>query len=162
LLVAVISDTHMPRGRRQLPAGCRERLAGSELIIHAGDLTSQAFLDELAALGPPVRAVYGNADDPALRETLPESLVFAVNGVTVAVLHDAGARVGREARLRTRFAGCAAVIYGHTHQPQVEYVGSMWVLNPGSPTERRRAPDPSMLWLDISASGSIHAELLRL
>jgi uncharacterized protein len=162
LLVAVISDTHMPRRRRRLPAACLERLAGSELIIHAGDLTSEAFFEELTAIGPPVRAVFGNADEPALRQTLPESLVFDANGARIAVVHDAGSRVGREERLRARFAGCAAVIYGHTHQPQVDYQGSMWVLNPGSPTERRRAPYPSMLSLEISTAGSVHVDLVRL
>jgi predicted phosphodiesterase len=75
--------------------------------------------------------------------------------------HDAGHRVGREERLVGRFPGCAAVVYGHTHQPQLERVGEVWILNPGSPTERRRAPTHTMLVLDVSA-GRLEPELVEL
>jgi predicted phosphodiesterase len=75
--------------------------------------------------------------------------------------HDAGPRVGREARLTARFPGCAAVVYGHTHAPQVERVGGVWILNPGSPTERRRAPERTMLDVSLSA-GRLVPELVSL
>jgi putative phosphoesterase len=162
LLIAVISDTHIPRGRRRLPDFCRERLAGSDLIIHAGDLTSAVFLDELRGVGPPVRAIHGNADESSLRDVLPEAIVFKAAGATIAVVHDAGPPVGREARLARRFAGSDAIIYGHTHLPQVERHDSTWVLNPGSPTERRRARSRSMLLLEIQTNGTIRPEILEL
>ncbi len=162
MLIVVLSDTHLPRGSRQLPQACNEHLAASDLIVHAGDLTSLPFLNELRSISPPVHVVAGNADEPKLQRLLPASLTFETSGATIALVHDAGPRSGREARLARRFPGTDAVSYGHTHVPQVELHGSMWVLNPGSPTERRRAPCRSMLRLEISARGEIRPELVKL
>ena len=111
---------------------------------------SAAFLDELRALGPPVEGVYGNMDEAALREALPRERVVEVGGRRIGMVHIPGPRVGREARLAARFPDCDAVVYGHTHVPQVERFQHLWVLNPGSPTERRSAPAHSMLLLTIS------------
>lgn len=147
--VAVIADTHLPRGVRRLSDECVARLRAADLILHAGDLTSVSFFAELQELGPPVEAVCGNMDEPALRELLPRERVVDVGGLRIAVLHDAGPRAGREARLAVRFPDCAAVVYGHTHMPQVERFQHLWVLNPGSPTERRRAPCRSMIELRV-------------
>jgi uncharacterized protein len=158
--VAVIADTHMPRGGRRLPDACVERLRAADLILHAGDVTAAAVLDELAALGPPVQAVHGNMDEPALRERLPETLVVEAAGLRIGITHDPGPRAGREERLVRRFPGCAAVVYGHTHLPQVERVGEKWILNPGSPTERRRARAHTMLVLEIS-NRRIAPDLIR-
>jgi uncharacterized protein len=107
--------------------------------------------EELRALAP-VEAVYGNMDEPALRESLPRERVVEVEGVRVGVVHIPGAAAGREARLAARFPGCAAVVYGHTHVPQVARLGAdgVWILNPGSPTERRRAPVHSMLVVEVA------------
>ena len=106
-------------------------------------------------------AVHGNMDEPELQARLPETRVETVDGARIAMLHDAGVRAGREARLAERFAGCDAFVYGHTHVPQVERHGGLWVLNPGSPTERRRAPARSMLLLRV-ADGEIEPELVEL
>jgi uncharacterized protein len=106
-------------------------------------------LEQLRALGPPLEAVYGNADEPALRELLPKQRVVEVDEARIGLVHIAGPAVGREARLAARFPGCDGVVYGHTHVPQVERVGGIWILNPGSPTERRRATARSMLELDV-------------
>jgi uncharacterized protein len=149
VLIAVIADTHLPRGSRVLPPECVRRLAAADLILHAGDHSSVASLEALRALGPPVETVYGNADEPALRGALPKELVVEAGGVRIAIVHIAGPRVGREERLLRRFPGCAAVVYGHTHVPQVERHDSVWILNPGSPTERRRAPARTMLELRV-------------
>ena len=147
--VAVISDTHMPKGTRTLPAACVERLRTAELILHAGDLVALSFLEELRSLGPPVEAVHGNVDEPALRELLPRERVVEVGDIRIGMTHVPGPRAGREARLMARFPGCAAVIYGHTHLPQVELAAGVWMLNPGSPTERRKAPTRTMLELAV-------------
>lgn len=152
MLVAVIADTHMPRGRRRLPERCVDRLRSAGLILHAGDVVAAPVLEELSALGPPVHAVHGNMDDAVLRERLPAALVLDVEDIRIGMTHDAGPRAGREARLARRFAGCSAVVYGHTHLPQVARVGEMWILNPGSPTERRRAAAHTMLMLDVTGS----------
>ena len=161
MLVAVISDTHLPRGRRQLPDACLERLRAAELILHAGDVVAASVFDELAEIGPPVHAVHGNMDDAELRGRLPETRVVDVRGLRIAMTHDPGPLTGREERLVRRFPGCAAVVYGHTHLPQAARVGETWILNPGSPTERRRAPSHTMLVLDVAA-GRISPRLISL
>jgi putative phosphoesterase len=161
VLVVAIADTHLPRGARVLPAVCVERLRAADLVLHAGDLASAAFLEELRALGPPVHAVHGNVDEPALRASLPEELVVEAGETRIGMLHDPGSAAGREARLAARFPGCDAVLYGHTHLPQVERHGAVWILNPGSPTERRRAPAHSLLELRI-AGRELVPELVQL
>jgi putative phosphoesterase len=117
--------------------------------VHAGDLTAAAFLDELRSFGPPVHAVHGNADEPALQAVLPGELVVEVEEARLAVVHVPGPAAGREARLLRRFPGCDAVVFGHTHLPVVEQAAGVWLLNPGSPTERRRGPFRSFLRLRV-------------
>ena len=148
--VAVIADTHLPRGARRLPDECLRLCAEADLVLHAGDVVTAAALEELRRLGPPVEAVYGNVDEPALRAALPKERVVEVERVRIGMTHIAGPAVGREERLRARFPDCGAVVYAHTHLPQVERHGGIWILNPGSPTERRRAPARSMLVLRVS------------
>jgi len=160
-VVAVISDTHMPRGGRRLPEPCVERLRAADLILHAGDVVAGTVLEELETLGPPVHAVHGNMDEPVLRDRLPETLVVGVGGLRIGMTHDAGPRGGRENRLVQRFPRCAAVVYGHTHQPQIARVGEVWIVNPGSPTERRRAPTHTMLVLEVAA-GRVDPRLVEL
>jgi putative phosphoesterase len=124
-------------------------LRGADLILHGGDFVSEEFLEELRSLGPPVEGVVGNMDDQALRETLPVQHVVEVGETRIGMVHIPGPRAGREARLAARFPDCEAVVYGHTHVPQVERFQHLWVLNPGSPTERRSAPVHSMLLLTV-------------
>jgi putative phosphoesterase len=159
--VAVVADTHLPKGTRALPPACVDRLRAADLIVHAGDVVGLPFLEELRALGPPVEAVYGNVDEQAVRDVLPEERVVSVEGVRLGVVHIAGPRVGREERLVARFPACDAVVYGHTHVPQVERWHGVWILNPGSPTERRRAPAKTMLELQLGA-GELRPTLVDL
>lgn len=150
--VAVISDTHLPRGGRELPEECVRLLRGADLILHGGDFVSSSVLEDLRLLGPPVEAVYGNMDEPALKESLPREQVVEVEDARIGMVHIPGPRAGREARLAARFEDCDAVVYGHTHVPQVERFQHLWVLNPGSPTERRAAPARAMLVLSVRGS----------
>jgi uncharacterized protein len=161
VLVAAISDTHLPRGARRLPEACVEHLRRADLILHGGDFSAASVLEELRSLGPPVQAVYGNADEPALRELLPKELVVDAGGARIALVHIPGPAAGREERLVRRFPGCDVVLYGHTHVPQVEQHDGVWILNPGSPTERRRSPFHSMLLLEVAA-GAVSARLVKL
>jgi putative phosphoesterase len=124
-------------------------LKKADLVLHGGDFVSMAFLEDLQRLGPPVEAVSGNMDEPALKDTLPKQHVVEAGGVRIGMLHNAGPRVGREARLAARFEDCEVVVYGHTHVPQVERFQHLWILNPGSPTERRSAPSHSMIVVTI-------------
>ena len=162
MIVAAIGDTHLPRGLRRLPDECVRRLRRADLILHTGDHSSLASLEELRALGPVVHAVCGNADEPALQELLPELVVVDVGQATIGMTHVPGPREGRAERLLALFPGCGAVLYGHTHEPQVERHGAVWILNPGSPTERRRSPTHTMLELDIGGDGEIRPELIVL
>ena len=159
--VAVIADTHLPRGARRLPDECVRLLGGADLILHGGDFVSAEFLEELRSLGPPVEGVCGNMDEPVLKETLPRVRVVDVGETRIGMLHVAGPAAGREARLAARFPDCQAVVYGHTHVPQMERFQHLWVLNPGSPTERRSAPVHSMLILEVRY-GRIMPELVTL
>jgi putative phosphoesterase len=142
--IAVIADTHLPRGSRRLPAACVHELERADLILHGGDVTGAAVLRELE-LYAPVEAIHGNMDEPALQAALPERRIVELEDVRIGLVHIPGPRRGREERLVSWFPGCDAVVYGHTHVPQRERHHGVWILNPGSPTERRRADAHSML-----------------
>jgi uncharacterized protein len=146
VLIAVISDTHLPRGARRLPAECVRRIAGSDLLLHAGDFSTLEVLRELEAIGPPVMGVHGNVDSAELRELLPAERIVEAEGARIAMVHDSGPRMGRLARLRRRFGAEAdAVVFGHSHLPLHEQADDGFqIFNPGSPTERRRAPVHTM------------------
>lgn len=146
--IAVISDTHLPRGRRRLPERAVAEIRRADLLLHAGDVSAAAVLDELAALGPPLRGVHGNVDDPVVRARLPARDVVELGAVRIGLVHDAGPAAGRLARLRRRFADCDAVVFGHSHIPllqtTVEAGRAFAIFNPGSPTDRRRQPRRTM------------------
>jgi len=139
----------MPQGVRRLPERCVELIAGADAVIHAGDFVTAAVLEEIEALGPPVHAVHGNVDEPALRRRLPETLAVEIAGARIALIHDAGPRAGRAERLRARFPDADCVVFGHSHMPEHARLGEFQIFNPGSPTERRRAPHRSMGMLEI-------------
>lgn len=150
MLIVVLSDTHLPRGARRLSDACLELIARADLVLHAGDFVRTTVLEELGALAP-VEAVHGNIDEPALQALLPQRRVLDA-GIRIGMVHDAGPREGRAERLVQAFAGCAAVVYGHTHQPELARHGGVWILNPGSPTERRRAPHRSLIALELDGA----------
>ncbi len=160
--IAIIADTHMPKGNRKLPDACVERLTAADLIVHAGDLTGFSLLDQLGSYSPLI-AVHGNVDDAEVRATLPETVEVDVAGRRIAVIHDAGPSAGRLQRLRRRFPTADAVVFGHSHSPFHETAedGAFQIFNPGSPTERRRAPWPSMGAAQIDERG-LRFELIRL
>jgi uncharacterized protein len=143
-MIAVIADTHMPKGRRELPEDCVARIREADALIHAGDFSAASILADLRELCPVVLGVHGNVDDPDLRRELPETLEVEVDGRTIALVHDAGPSKGRLRRMRTRFPTADAVVFGHSHLPLHEEEDGFQIFNPGSPTERRRAPEPSM------------------
>jgi uncharacterized protein len=146
MLIAVIADTHMPRGGRRLPDACVERIAAADLLLHAGDFSTLDALRAFETIGPPVIGVRGNVDSADLRRLLPEERVVEAGGARIAMLHDAGPRTGRLERMRRRFGDRAdLVVFGHSHLPLTEQApDGFQILNPGSPTERRRAPTHTM------------------
>jgi putative phosphoesterase len=141
VIVAVIADTHMPRGARRLPV---ERLRNADAILHAGDFMELSVLHELQALGPPVHAVRGNVDSHELIVRLPLPRVVEFGAVRIGMVHDAGPSRGRLERMRRRFPAADAVVFGHSHIPLHEERDGFQIFNPGSPTERRRQPRHTM------------------
>jgi uncharacterized protein len=151
-LIAVLSDTHMPKGGRALPPRCVELLGEAETALHAGDFFTFATLREIDELCPGrLHAVHGNVDEGELRAALPETLEVELDGARIAMIHDAGPSHGRLARMRVRFPRADAVVFGHSHLPLHEEEDGFQIFNPGSPTERRRAPRHSMGVLHIEA-----------
>jgi len=158
LFVVVIADTHMPRRAKALPEGLLPHLERADLILHAGDLMDPALLDALAAYAP-VHAVRGNMDLP--EANLPETLELDLDGVKVAMIHDSGPGKGRRARMRRRFPDARVVVFGHSHVPWLEDEDGLLLLNPGSPTDRRRQPEHTFALLRTD-DGRVRAEIQSL
>jgi putative phosphoesterase len=154
--VLVLSDTHLSSPAR-LPAQVVELALAADAVLHAGDVTDVSVLQELSTLAP-VHAVLGNND---LWMDLPESLEVSLDGVRVAMIHDSGARVGREARLRRLFPSADVVVFGHSHDPVVSCQDGQWLVNPGSPTQRRRQPVHTVAWLELGAGAVVSAEIVE-
>jgi len=159
--VLVTADTHVPDHAKALPATLIPHLEWADAILHAGDLTSPAVLTELEAYAP-CSAVLGNMDGWDVRAlNLPETLQVELEGVTVAVIHDSGQRVGREQRLARRFPEARVIVFGHSHQPVDEVHEGVRYLNPGSPTWKRRAPEPTVARMTV-ANGRAETALIPL
>jgi uncharacterized protein len=146
VLLAIVSDTHLPRGSRRLPDACVERLRSADVILHAGDFVALEVLEEIEALGPPVAAVHGNVDEPDVQMRLPPARMVDAGGARIAMLHDTGAAAGRLERMRRRFPDADAVVFGHSHIPlhETDFDAGFQIFNPGSPTDRRRQPRHTM------------------
>lgn len=161
--VLVTSDTHVASGDR-LPSALLELADRADHVIHAGDLVAADVHTVLAALAP-ITAVHGNVDDAETAQLLPERAVVELAGVRIGVVHIPGAPVGRAARLRGWFPDCDVVVYGHTHAPELTAPGAgadAWIINPGSPVQKRRAAFHSAVWLELSDGQVTSAELLDL
>ena len=159
--LAILADTHMPKGRRELPEQCLLELRRADAIVHLGDFSAVSVYERLAQLGPPLHAVHGNVDDAELRRRLPAERELELEGVRIGLLHDAGPRRGRLERVRARFPAADAVLFGHSHLPLHEVDAGFQIFNPGSPTERRRAPTRTMGLARVDA-GRIAFELVEL
>jgi uncharacterized protein len=152
----------MPKGPRALPDACVARLRAADAILHAGDFVALEVLELLESLGPPVHAVHGNVDEPEVRIRLPAVRVVQAEGKRIVITHDGGPAGGRLGRLRRRFPDADAVVFGHSHLPLHEHDGAGFqIFNPGSPTERRRAPAHTM-GLATARDGRLEFELVEL
>ena len=158
LLAVVLADTHIPRRAKGVPEALVPHLDRADLILHAGDLLEAWVLDGLSRYAP-VRAVKGNVDGPDV--DLPETLEFEVGGVSVAMIHDSGPKKGRRSRMRRRFPEARVVVFGHSHIPLLEDEGGLMLLNPGSPTDRRRQPEHTFALLQVEG-GEARAEVRAL
>lgn len=152
--IAVISDTHVPRRGPALPEAVVERLRAADLIVHAGDWSDMATLRMVRGMGRPLVAVHGNVEEPDVRHALPRTAEAEIAGLRIGVVHDGGPASGRLERLRARFPGVHMVIFGHSHIPLYDVApDGFMILNPGSPTDRRRQPRHTMAEIAVSAGG---------
>lgn len=158
MILVVLADTHIPRRAKRLPGGLVWHLEEADFVIHAGDLMDASLIDELEEYGGMVLAVRGNLDPPDFR--LPEVREIEINGVKIAVIHDAGRREGRARRMRRQFPEARVVVFGHSHVPHLEDDGEQMLLNPGSPTDKRRQPDYTFAVMQIE-NGAVSAEILN-
>lgn len=158
MLAVVLADTHVPRRSKRLPGALDPYLEQADLVLHAGDLMDPALLDTLAAYAP-VRAVRGNLDPPDLR--LPETQEFEFGGIRVAMIHDSGPKRGRRSRMRRRFPDARVVVFGHSHISWLEDEHGFMLLNPGSPTDKRRQPRHTFALLRAE-DGEVEAQLVPL
>ena len=157
--VAVLADTHAPRFWKGCPPGVARALDGVDLVLHAGDVCTPGVLDELAAWAP-VLVVRGNNDgDDVAAWGAPEVLETSLEGVRVAMLHDSGPAKGRGPRLRRRFPDADLVVFGHSHIPWDEVHDGQRHLNPGSPTDKRRQPRPTMAELVLTEGRIVSARI---
>jgi putative phosphoesterase len=146
----ILSDTHIPDFARALPASVLALAGRADLVIHAGDATSPIVLDQLSALAPVV-AVIGNMDDGDVEGWgAVRVATTTVEGLVFAVVHDSGRRAGRAERLRKRFPDADVVVYGHSHQPELRREGDLWLVNPGSPTWKRREPQATVITATVT------------
>jgi uncharacterized protein len=158
--LAVLADTHAPRFWKACPPEVARRLEGVDLILHAGDVCRAWVLEELAGFAP-VRAVLGNNDTPDVAAWgAPETLRLDLDGLPVAMVHDAGPAAGRVRRLGRRFPGAALVLYGHSHIPMDLAEGGLRIFNPGSPTDRRRQPRGTMGLLRVEGGELVEAAIV--
>ena len=149
--VLVLSDTHLaPETLDRMPAEVFDLADRADVVLHAGDVVHPAVLDALRERAP-VHAVLGN-NDHALRGRLPDVLELELEGVRVGMVHDSGTTAGRASRMRHRFPTADVVVFGHSHAPLIERPADGPVLvNPGSPTQRRRQPVHTVAWLDLTS-----------
>jgi uncharacterized protein len=162
--VVVTSDTHLPRFGRVLPSALVSALREANLVLHCGDLVNPFVIDLLEEFAPTI-AVAGNNDGPELHARLGDACVLELEEAVVGVTHGhlGKGRTTPERAMRMFGNGdraLDAVCFGHSHVPMVERRGETWLLNPGSPTDKRRQPTFSYLVLEISGR-TITPELVR-
>ena len=139
--LVLLADTHLPTRAADLPRQVWSAVEEADLVVHAGDWVSVASLDALEARSRQLLACWGNNDGPGLRARLPEVARATVEGVRVAVVHETGGRAGREARADLAHPDTDLLVFGHSHIPwDTTTPGGVRLLNPGSPTDRRRQP----------------------
>jgi len=147
----LLADTHVPRRARDLPAQVWAEVERADLVVHAGDWVEAALLDALRERSRDLLGCWGNNDGPELRARLPEVARRTVEGVRLAVVHETGAAAGREARARRSHPDTDLLVFGHSHIPwDTVAPDGLRLLNPGSPTDRRRQPAGTYLTVELA------------
>lgn len=153
--LTIISDTHLPKRARDLPPQVWQAVERADLVVHAGDWVDVGLLDELERRCSALVGVHGNNDGAELRRRLPEVARMTVEGLRLAVVHETGPAKGREQRCADRFADTDVLVFGHSHIPWDSTAPTgLRLLNPGSPTDRRRQPHCTYLTA-VAADGRL-------
>jgi putative phosphoesterase len=148
--LVLTTDTHLPRRARNLPAALWEAIDEADVVLHAGDWVDEATLDAIEARATRLVACFGNNDGPGLRARLPEIAYANLAGLRTAVLHDSGPSTGRTERMAARFPDVDLLVFGHSHIPwDTTAPSGLRLLNPGSPTDRRRQPHATYMTATI-------------
>ena len=159
----LIADTHIPKRARDLPAQLWDEVGDADVVVHAGDWITPEFLDELEARAARLVACWGNNDGPALRARLPERADVRLAGVRFTVVHETGAASGRDARMSRLYPDSQVLVFGHSHIPwDTTTETGLRLLNPGSPTDRRRQPFCTYMTAHIDAGELTDVVLHRL
>lgn len=159
----LLADTHVPRRTRDLPTRVWDEVARVDVVIHAGDWVAPQLLDELEAKSARLVACWGNNDGPVLRSRLPERANVTLAGLRFTVVHETGAASGREARMSRRYPDSDVLVFGHSHIPwDTTTPTGLRLLNPGSPTDRRRQPFCTYMTATIDNSALTEVNLHRL
>ncbi len=153
--VLLISDTHVPVRAKDLPAAVWDAVDAADVVVHAGDWMDPGLLDRVADRAARLVACWGNNDGPDLRGRLPETARAEIGGVRVAVTHETGAAQGRERRCARAHPDVDLLVFGHSHIPWDSTArrpdgGTLRLLNPGSPTDRRRRPTHTWMTLELA------------
>ena len=153
--LVVIADTHVPKRARDLPHLLWSAIDAADVVVHAGDWVDVALLDRLEERSRRLVGVYGNNDHGPLRERLPEVARADLDGLRLAVVHETGDKKGRETRCAARFPDTDVLVFGHSHIPwDTTAPGGLRLLNPGSPTDRRRQPHGTFVTA-VAAEGAL-------
>lgn len=159
----LIADTHIPRRARDLPAGVWDAVARADVVVHAGDWVAPELLDELAARSERLVACWGNNDGPALRTRLPERADVVLGGVRVTVVHETGGSARRDVRMSQAYPDTDVLVFGHSHIPWDSTTRTgLRLLNPGSPTDRRRQPFCTYMTAEVADGALTEVVLHRL
>ncbi|ANS69977.1 hypothetical protein SLINC_7753 [Streptomyces lincolnensis] len=159
----LMSDTHLPKRAKALPAPLLAELPRADVVFHAGDWVDAATLDLLESHSRRLVGVYGNNDGPQLRARLPEVAYADLGGLRFAVVHETGTAQGREARCAARFPDTDVLVFGHSHIPwDTTAPTGLRLLNPGSPTDRRRQPHCTYMTASVDDGTLTDVELHRL
>jgi len=163
LRLVLVADTHVPKRARDLPEQLWRSIETADVVVHAGDWVHEPLLDEFEARSRQLVAVYGNNDGPGLRSRLPEVARTTVGGLRLAVVHETGQAKGREERCEGLYGDADLLVFGHSHIPWDTTTSSgLRLLNPGSPTDRRRQPFCTYLTLTVTGGRIDDLELHRL
>ena len=155
LRLLILADTHVPARAKGLPAQVWEQVESADVVIHAGDWITPDLFDELEQRSTRLVGVWGNNDGTELRRRLPEVARVELAGMRWGVVHETGAKARREERMRAAYPDLDVLVFGHSHIPWDTEHDGLRLLNPGSPTDRRREPHCTYLTCRV-ADGELH------